>query len=113
MELIKTKDPKFTLRFAEPKDAAVVLEYSRKLGTYQKMRDKITATEEDFVRLISEKHGEAILGEYDGKTVAYAYIYNDSSAFSGKTSMYIDMFYVDEEMRGKGLGKILLAFVSN
>ena len=112
MEIIKTKDPRFTLRFAAPEDAGLVVEYMRKLGTYQKMRDKITATEEGIRRILSEGKGDAIFGDYDGKTVAFAYFCNNSSAFIGQTGMFIDGFYVDESMRFKGLGKIMMAFMS-
>lgn len=112
MEVIKTKDPKFTLRFATPEDAGLVVEYMRKLGTYQKMLDKITAQEEEMHKILSEKKGEAIFGDYDGETVAFVYFYNNSSAFIGQTGIYIDGFYVDETMRFKGLGKITMAFMS-
>ncbi|MEI8216186.1 MAG: GNAT family N-acetyltransferase [Eubacteriales bacterium] len=112
MEIIKTKNPNFTIRFAKPEDASLVLDFMRKLGTYQKMREKITATEEGISKLLSNKQGEAILGDYDGETVAFCFFYNDSSAFIGQSSIFIDGFYVDETMRFKGLGKIMLAFLS-
>jgi len=112
MEIIKTKDPNFTLRFATPEDAVLVVEYMRKLGTYQKMRDKITATEEGMRKILSENKGEAIFGDYNGQTVAFMYFFNNSSAFIGQTGIFIDGFYVDETIRFKGLGKIMIAFVS-
>lgn len=112
MEIIKTKDPRFTLRFATPDDASLMVELMRKLGSYQKMRDKVTITEEDVKKLLSEKKGETIFGDYDGKTVALAYFYHSSSAFTGKTGMYLDSLYIEENMRGTGLGKIMMAFLA-
>ncbi len=112
MEVIKTKDPKFTLRFARPKDAGLVVEYMQKLGLYQKMSDKITAKEEKIRKILDEKKGEAIFGDYDGETVVFAYFYNNSSAFIGETGIYIDGFYVDESCRFRGLGKITMAYLS-
>ena len=112
MEIIVTKDPRFTLRFATPEDAKLVVEYMRKLGTYQKMLDKTIVTEEGMQKILSEKKGEAIFGDYDGETVAFAYFYNNSSAFIGQTGIFIDGFYVDEEMRFKGLGNIMMSFIS-
>ncbi|GAG76517.1 unnamed protein product, partial [marine sediment metagenome] len=99
MKIIKTKDPRFTLRFAVPEDVGLVVEYMRKLGTYQKMLDKITVTEEDMHKILSEKTGEAIFGDYDGETVVFLYFCNNSSAFIGGTGIYIDGFYVDESTR--------------
>ncbi|PJI06807.1 MULTISPECIES: GNAT family N-acetyltransferase [Clostridium] len=113
METIKTKNPKFTIRFAKPKDAALVVEYMKRLGKYQKMLDKITSTEEGIRKLLLENKGEAIFGDYDGKTVAFIYFCNNSSAFIGESGIYIDGFYVDEDMRFKGLGKIMMAFMSH
>jgi len=112
VEIIKTKDSRFNLRFAALDDAGLVVEYMRRLGDYQKMLDKITATEDDIKKLLLEQKGEAIFGDYDGETVAFAYFYQNSSAFTGQTGIYIDGFYVDEEMRFKGLGKIMMAFMS-
>ncbi|MBP2031929.1 GNAT superfamily N-acetyltransferase [Clostridium algifaecis] len=112
MEKIKTKDPRFMIRFATSEDAGLVLEYMRKLGTYQKMLDKITATEEGIHKLLSENKGEVIFGDYDGETVAFIYFFNNSSAFIGQTGIYIDGFFVEENMRFKGLGKIMMAFMS-
>ena len=112
MEVIKTKDPRFTLRFAALEDAGLVVEYMRRLGAYQKMLDKITATEEGVKKILSEGKGEAVFGDYDGETVAFAYFYGNSSAFIGQTGIYIDGFYVDEKMRFQGLGKIMMAFLS-
>ena len=112
MEEIKTKDSKFTLRFAKPEDAGLVVEYMKKLGTYQKMLDKITATEEGVHKILSEGKGEAIFGDYAGETVAFLYFYQNSSAFIGQTGLYIDAFYVEEPLRSKGLGKIMMSFIS-
>lgn len=112
MNLIKTKNSKFTIRFATPEDASLVVEYMIKLGTYQKMADKITATEENVYKLLSENKGEAIFGDYDGQTVAFIYFCYNSSAFIGQAGVYIDAFYIDKSVRSKGLGKIMMAFMS-
>jgi GNAT superfamily N-acetyltransferase len=111
-KLINTKDPKFTLRFATPEDASLVLGFMRKLGSYQKMADKIVATEEGLRTLLAAKRGEVVFGDYAGETVAFAYFCQTSSAFIGQSGMYIDGFFVDEAMRSKGLGKIMMAYLS-
>ena len=111
-KLINTKDPKFTLRFATLEDASLVLGFMRKLGSYQKMADKIVATEEGLRTLLAAKRGEVVFGDYAGETVAFAYFCQTSSAFIGQSSMYIDGFFVDESMRSKGLGKIMMAYLS-
>jgi GNAT superfamily N-acetyltransferase len=109
---IATQDPRFLLRFATPDDAGLLLDFMRQLGSYQKMRDKIVATEVGLRQLLSQGKGEAIFGEYDGKAVGFVYFCQTSSAFIGQSGLYIDGFLVSESMRGKGLGKIMMAFMA-
>lgn len=112
MSDISTKDPRFLLRYAKPEDAALVVEYMKKLGAYQNMLDDITATEAAMHRLLASQGGEALFGLYDGEVVGFAYFYQNSSAFTGQSGLYIDGFLIDSKMRGLGLGKIMLAFLS-
>lgn len=112
MESMKDMGGGFSIRKAVPEDAALAVDFMRKLGTYQKMRAGVTATEEGIHRLLEEGAGEAIFGELDGKTVAFLYYYNNSSAFIGEKSIYIDGFYVDEEFRGHGLGEKMMQYMA-
>lgn len=112
MNTMATKDPRFSLRFATPDDAGLLLDFMHQLGTFQKMRDKIVATETGLRQLLTQGKGEAIFGDYDGKTVGFAYFCQTSSAFIGQSGLYIDGFLVSESMRGKGLGKIMMAFMA-
>ncbi len=112
MKRIQTRNPDFELWEAAPEDAHLVVTYMRKLGIYQKMRDKITATEQGIQRLLAEKKGDAVFGDYKGETVAFSYFCNNSSAFIGQSGIYIDGFYIDEKMRFRGLGKIMLSYLA-
>ena len=110
--VIPTQDPRFSLRFATPDDAGLVLAFMQKLGSYQKMADRIVATEAGLRSLLAARRGEAIFGSYAGETVAFAYFCQTSSAFIGQSGLYIDGFFVDASMRFKGLGKIMMAYLS-
>ncbi len=112
MSQIHTQNPKFLLRIARPEDAALVVNFMNKLGTFQKMADAITATPERIERLLASKQGEAVFGVYDGKTVGFAYFHQKSSAFTGRSGLYIDGFLIDDSMRGKKLGNIMMQFLS-
>ncbi|HQT47534.1 MAG TPA: GNAT family N-acetyltransferase, partial [Acidocella sp.] len=61
---------------------------------------------------LSTRRGEAVLGDYDGETVGFVYFYENSSAFTGESGLYIDGFLIDAALRGKGLGQVMLAFMS-
>lgn len=112
MSLIPTQDPQFTLRFATPDDAAWVVHFMKKLGTYQKMADKVIATEAGIRRLLADQKGEAVFGLYDGEMVGLVYFCQTSSAFIGQSGLYIDGFLIDEALRHKGLGRIMMSFMS-
>lgn len=111
-QMFPTQDPQFTLRIATPDDAALVVRFMKKLGKFQKMEDAIIATPERIARLMTAKLGEAVFGIYAGEVVAFAYFNEKSSAFTGRSGLYIDGFLVDDSMRGKGLGNIMLQFLS-
>lgn len=112
MDFIQTQQAGFTLRHGTPDDAALVLAYMKKLGAYQKMLDKITATEASIRQLLSDDKGEAIFGELNGETVGFIYFYQNSSTFTGQSGLYIDGFFVDQQVQSKGLGQTMMAYLS-
>lgn len=114
MEKIKTELDGFELRFAEgnAKDAELVCRYVHKLGVFQKMEKKVTVTPDSMRTLLAEKREEAIIGAYNGQVVAVAVVYEFASSFSGQRCMFLDAFYVDDEMRGKGLGTVMMRFLA-
>ena len=112
MNMIATQDPQFTLRFATPDDAALVVRFMHKLGTYQKMADKVIATEAGIRQLLANQKGEAVFGMYAGEAVGFVYFCQTSSAFIGQSGLYIDGFLIDDDLRHQGLGKIMMAFMS-
>lgn len=112
MPLIATRNPRLTLRFATPDDAALVLAYMKQLGAYQQMADKIIATEAGLRTLLATQKGEAVLALYDGQPAGFIYFCQTSSAFIGQSGLYIDGFLVDDALRFQGAGKIMMAFMA-
>ena len=102
----------FNIRFAEAKEAAVVVAYMHKLGEFQKMSAAITVTEEDMYDLLANKHAEVIFAEYKGAIIGFAFFCTHASAFIGKTALYIDAFYMNECERSKGFGKMMMEFLA-
>ncbi len=108
----QSQNPRFSIRMATSTDATLVVDYMKKLGRYQKMEDKIVATPERIERLLESKQGEALFGLWDGEVVGFAYFHQKSSAFTGRSGLYIDGFLIDDSMRGEGLGNIVMQFLS-
>jgi GNAT superfamily N-acetyltransferase len=110
---IDTKLDNFKLRFTEVSDVPLILEFIRGLAEYEKMLDQVVATEEALAEsLFEHKMAEVIIGEYHNEPVAFALFFHNFSTFLGKPGLYLEDLYVKPEMRGKGIGKIMLSFLA-
>lgn len=103
-----------TLRFATRKDIATILSFIKELAVYEKLLDEVIATEALLEKyLFDEQKAEVILGEIEGKPVAFALFFTNFSTFLGKPGLYLEDLYVKKEYRGQGFGKQILAFLAN
>ena len=100
---------KFEIRYAEEKDAALILEFIRALAEYEKMSDEVVATEELLQEWVFEKKkAEVIFAVEDGVEVGFALFFHNFSTFVGRAGLYLEDVFVKVEHRGKGYGKALL-----
>ena len=96
-------------RFAEEKDAPLILEFIRGLADYEKMSHEVVATEALLTEWIFEKKKAEVLFVLEGtKEVGFALFFHNFSTFLGKAGIYLEDLYVLPEYRGKGYGKGLL-----
>lgn len=111
--LIDTNLDDFKLRFAEINDVPLILEFIKELAYYEKMLNEVVATEEVLREsLFERKVAEVVIGEYKNKPVAFALFFHNFSTFLGRPGIYLEDLYVKPEMRGKGMGKIILSFLA-
>jgi len=111
--IIDTKLKDFKLRFAERKDASLILEFIRELADYENMLSEVLVTEQVLIEsLFERKMAEVIIGEYKNKPVAFALFFHNFSTFIGKPGIYLEDLYVKPELRGMGLGKTILSFLA-
>ncbi|TGE38671.1 GNAT family N-acetyltransferase [Desulfosporosinus fructosivorans] len=103
----------FKLRFAEINDVSLILEFIKELASYEKMLHEVVATEEILREsLFERKIAEVIIGEYENQPIGFALFFHNFSTFLGKPGIYLEDLYVKPEMRGKGLGRIILSFLA-
>ena len=96
-------------RFAERKDCKIILEFIKKLASYEKMSDDVVATESLLEEWIfDKKKAEVIFAVVDGKEVGFALFFHNFSTFLGRAGIYLEDLFVLEEYRGNGYGKALL-----
>lgn len=111
--MIDTKLKDFKIRFAGAEDVPLILKFIKDLAEYEKMSDEVFANEEMLENsLFKEKRAEVIFGEYKGEPVAFALFFHNFSTFVGRSGLYLEDIYVNEDMRGLGFGKILLSFLA-
>ncbi len=97
-----------TIRRAMKEDCTRLLELVQELATYEKAPKEVTVTIEHF---IESGFGEkpvwwAFVAEADKKIVGFALYYIRFSTWKGQ-AMYLEDILVTNEMRGKGIGKLL------
>lgn len=110
---IDTRLGNFKIRFAQPEDTPLILEFIKGLAEYEKMLDCVEATEEILREtLFTRKAAEVIIGEYNGLPVGFALFFHNFSTFIGKPGLYLEDLFVKPEFRGKGLGKIMLSYLA-
>lgn len=98
-----------TFRYAEEKDAGLILEYIRELAAYEKMLDEVVATEALLREWIFErKKAEVLFALEDGKEVGFALFFHNFSTFLGRAGLYLEDLFVKPDRRGKGYGKAIL-----
>ncbi len=103
----------FKLRNAEEKDIPVIYELIKELAVYEKMEDKLTATEEILKEsLFSKKAAEIAIAEYNGLPAGYAMYFYNFSSFIGKPGLYLEDIYVRPQYRGRGYGKSILSYLA-
>ena len=83
------------------------------LGEYQKMSDSaVCITKETLKAQMEDKTLEVALAEYQGKPIGLGLFYTLASGFSGKTSMFLNIFFVEEKYRFLGAGREIIKYLS-
>lgn len=109
-----TSIPEFKIRAAQEADAPLILSFIRELAEYEKLTHEVIACEDDLRRSLfgARPAAEVIIGDHGGSPVAFALFFHNFSTFLGKPGLYLEDLFVKPEMRGKGIGKAMLAYLA-
>jgi len=99
---------KITIRRAVKDDCARLLELIQELATYERAPDEVTVTLDHFTESGFGKQPVwwAFVAEVDEVIVGFALYYIRYSTWKGQ-AMYLEDILITNEMRGKGIGKLL------
>ena len=99
------------IREATEADVPLILQFIRDLAEYERMAEHVVATEEMLRRTLfgSPRFAEVLIAEEDGAPAGFALFFHSFSTFLGEPGIYLEDLFVREPMRGRGIGKALLA----
>ena len=111
---VKTGIPNFVIRPAGPDEVPLILRFIIELAEYEGVAHEVEATEELLrENLFGQRpSAEVAFGCFNGSPVGFALFFLNFSTFQGKPGIYLEDLYVRPEMRGKGFGTAMLAYLA-
>ena len=112
--LISTAQPGVKLRFARHGDAALVLAFIRELADYEQLPHEVAADTDLLTESLfgETPAAEVVIAEVDGLPAGFALFFHNYSTFLGRRGLYLEDLFVRPAHRGKGLGRVLMAFLA-
>lgn len=102
------------IRAADAGDVGLILAFIKKLAAYEKLSHEVVATEEVLRESLfgTCRTAEVILAYWDGQPVGFALFFHNFSTFLGRPGIYLEDLYVEEQARGRGIGKAILVHLA-
>jgi GNAT superfamily N-acetyltransferase len=102
------------IRPAAPEDVPLILSLIRQLAEYEKLLHEVKATEAELKTALfgARPYAECVIAEMGGKPAGFALFFHNFSTFLAKPGLYLEDLYVKPELRGKGVGRKLLAHLA-
>ena len=102
------------IRRARPDEAGLVLSLVRELAEYEKLLHEVEATEAMIAKALFAASPRVFcdLAEWNGEVAGFAVWFVNFSTFSGRAGIYLEDLFVRPALRGKGIGKALLAHLA-
>jgi GNAT superfamily N-acetyltransferase len=99
------------IRPATPADVSTILGFIRELALYEREPDAVIATEADLLRdgWGPTPRFTALIADYDGTPSGFALYFTSYSTWLGHHGIRLEDLYVTPTLRGRGIGKALLA----
>lgn len=101
-----------TFREARKEDVALILQFIKKLATYEKMLDQVQATEDTLLQSIFiNQQASVYFMLKQEKEIGFAVTYHQFSTFIGKSGLFLEDVFINEEERHQGYGKLFFKYL--
>jgi GNAT superfamily N-acetyltransferase len=99
------------IRPATPADVPTILRFIHELALYERAPDAVVATEADLLRdgWGPTPRFTALIADYENQPAGFALYFSSYSTWRGHHGIRLEDLYVTPSLRGKGIGKALLA----
>ncbi|MBU2711338.1 GNAT family N-acetyltransferase [Zooshikella harenae] len=98
------------IRPATSDDVPTILNFIKNLAQYEKLSHEVVATEDKLKATLFGEHpaAEVIIAFLGDEPAGFALYFSSYSTFLAQPGMYLEDLYVNETLRGHGIGKALL-----
>lgn len=104
-----------SIRQASIEDCPLILQFIKQLADYEKLLHEVVANVTTLEESLfgDRPYAEVVIAEHQDQPVGFALFFHNYSTFLGQPGLYLEDLYIQSEMRGKGFGKTLLAYLAN
>ncbi|MGL4952248.1 MAG: copper homeostasis protein CutC [Culicoidibacterales bacterium] len=107
---ISMNEKRIQLQPAVQTDASTIMSYIYKLAEHEKSTHLVKMDEASLIQtMFVEKAAQAFLVQYQGETVGLVVLSKTFSTYLGKVTLFLEDLYLDEHVRGLGLGRAIFA----
>ena len=103
-----------SVRPAEKRDVGIIMGFIKELAEYEGLAHEVVADEISLERFLFGERpvAEALIAEFETTPIGFALYFPTFSTFVGRPGLYLEDLYVRPNMRGKGVGTLLLQHVA-
>jgi len=105
-------DLEVEVRDAAPDDVPLLLQFIRRMAEFEKLEPAATEASLREALFGETSVANALLVFVAGKPIGYATWFFSFTSMMGRRALWLDDLFVDPEYRGKGIGKVLMAYVA-
>lgn len=102
----------YLIQPATSKHMPKILQLVRELAAFENLEHEIVFNDNEFETNVF-KYANVLSIEYDRQIIGYAIYFYSFSTFLGKGGIYLEDLYIQQQHRGKGVGKDILSYLAN